>query len=91
MAPAPLKYASMLLKCYLARDRRSFESQPCVIRVSSQALLETLCGVFSSGFRRGFYVRNCWCLSLFGGFQNCTQDLHTFNALLTSWKAYCMV
>ena len=27
----------------------------------------------------------------YGGLRNCTQDLHTFNALLTSWNAYCMV
>ena len=27
----------------------------------------------------------------YGGLRNYTQDLHTFNALLNSWNAYCMV
>ena len=30
-------------------------------------------------------------LDRYGGFRNCIQNLHTLNALLTSWKAYCMV
>jgi hypothetical protein len=29
--------------------------------------------------------------ALSGGLQKCTQDLHTFNALLTSCRRHCMV
>ena len=42
-------------------------------------------------FSGGFYVRSCCVWPYVKGYRNRTQYLHTFYALLTSWKAYCMV
>ena len=47
-------------------------------------------GCFSAVFS-AYFTWGSACVSPDGGFRNCTQDLHTFNALLTSWRAYCMV